>query len=95
MKKITTTITRKGQVTLPAEVRRVLGVKRGDSVVFTEEGGEVRLAPAAFSLESAYGSVKPSKRPEDFDQISRIAKEAKADKTVRELGGGLSACPVG
>ena len=86
MREITTTVTQRGQVTIPAEVRRVLGVKHRDKVTFTIEHGEVRLAPAAFSLESAYGSVKPSKRPEDFDEVSRIAKETKAEKTVRELG---------
>ena len=85
MKEITTTITQRGQVTIPAEVRRVLGVKHRDKVTFTIKDGEVRLAPASFSLESAYGSVKPSKKPEDFDEVSRTAKEAKAEETVREL----------
>ena len=89
MKEFTTTITQRGQVPIPAEVRRVLGVKHGDKVAFTIEDGEVRLAPAAFSLESAYGSVEPSRKPEDFDEVSRTAREAKAEKTVRELGGGL------
>ena len=56
-----------------------------DKVAFTIEDGEVRLAPASFSLESVYGSVKPSKKPEDFDEVSRTAKDAKAEKTAREL----------
>ena len=86
MRQITTTVTQRGQVTIPAEVRRVLGVKHRDKVTFTIKNGEVRLAPAAFSLESAFGSVKPSKSPEDFDEVSRLAKEAKVEKTVRELG---------
>ncbi len=85
MKEITTTITQRGQVTIPVEVRRVLGVKPRDKVTFSIEDGKVRLAPVTFSLESAYGSVKPSGKPEDFDELSRIAKEAKAEKTVREL----------
>ena len=86
MKEFTTTITQRGQVTIPAEVRRVLGVKHKDKVAFTIKDGEVHLAPAAFSLESAYGSVKPSRKPEDFDEVSRAAKEAKAEKTVRNMG---------
>ncbi len=86
MKEITTTITQRGQVTIPAEVRRALGVKPRDKVAFTIEDDGVRLAPASFSLESVYGSVTPSKRPEDFNEISRIAKEARAEKTARELG---------
>ena len=85
MKEITTTITQRGQVTVPAEVRKVLGVKPRDKVTFTIEDGEVRLAPVSFSLESAYGSVKPSTKPEDFDGIARVAKEGKAERTAQEL----------
>ena len=40
---------------------------------------------APFTLESAYGSVQPSSEPEDFDAITRAAKDAKAAKTAREL----------
>ena len=85
MKKIVTTITQRCQVTIPAEVRRVLGVKPRDKVAFTIEEGGVRLAPASFSLESAYGSVKSLEKPENFEKISRSAKEAKAQKTARAL----------
>ena len=85
MKKIVTTLTRRSQVNIPAEVRRVLGVKPGDKVAFTIENGGVRLAPASFSLESAYGSVKPVETPENFEEISRTAKNAKAERTVRAL----------
>ena len=85
MKEIVTTITQRSQVTIPAEVRRVLGVKPRDKVAFTIEDGGVRLAPAPFSLESAYGSVKSVEKPENFEEISRTAKEAKAEKTVRAL----------
>ena len=48
---------------------------------------EVRLAAGSFSLESAYGSVKPSRKPESFDKIARRAKDAKAEETARELKG--------
>lgn len=41
------------------------------------------LEPAAYSLESAYGSVQPSRRPEDFDELSRGARDAKAKRTLQ------------
>ena len=56
----------------------MLGVEPRNKVAFTIENGEVRLAAASFSLESAYGSVKPSRRPENFEEIIRAAKEGKA-----------------
>ena len=71
----------------PVEVRRLLGLKPRDEVAFTIEGGEVRWAASSFSLESGYGSVQPSRNPEDFDKVSQDAKEAKAQETTRELSG--------
>ena len=51
----------------------------------TDDSNRVRSIVHSFSLESAYGSVKPSQCPEDFKEISRIAKEDKAEQTAREL----------
>lgn len=85
MKQVTTTLIQRSQVTVPVEVRRVLGLKLRDKVAFTIEDEEVRLTPASYSLESTYGSVQPSGKPEDFSDISRASKAAKAEKTVREL----------
>lgn len=38
-------ITSKGQITVPREVRRVLGVRVGDRLVFEHEGASVRVRP--------------------------------------------------
>src|SRR3989337_3973838 len=37
------TVTSKGQVTLPASIRRKLGLRKGSKLIFLEEGREVRL----------------------------------------------------
>ena len=85
MKEITTTLTQRSQVTVPAEVRRLLGLKPRDKVTFTIAEGEVRLKPVAYSLESAYGSVEPSRRPEDFDELSRVARDTRAERTLQKM----------
>ena len=79
------TITRKGQVTIPAEIRRALHLKEGDTVAWHQDGDEVRLTPARFTLESALGSVEPHQRPEDFATLEQAAKAAKARATMVEL----------
>ena len=67
-------------------MRSLLGLKPRDNVTFTiGESGEVHLDAAPFNLESAYGSVKPTSDGEDFKDISRNAKDAKAEQTAREL----------
>ena len=40
-------ITTRGQITLPAEIRKKLGVKDGDKVIFLEENGRVVIENAA------------------------------------------------
>lgn len=59
------TITQKGQITLPAKMRKELGLKPNQKVIIRKDKAEitVKAAPDVFSL---YGSVKPKKRPEDF-----------------------------
>ena len=40
-------ITMRGQITIPAEIRRKLGVKDGDKVIFLEENGRIIIENAA------------------------------------------------
>jgi AbrB family looped-hinge helix DNA binding protein len=40
-------ITSRGQITIPIDVRKKLGVKEGDKVVFIEDGGRFVVANAA------------------------------------------------
>lgn len=77
MKEILSTITSKGQVTIPAEVRKHLGVKTRDKVVFViESEGTVRLrAPRYTSIASLRGAAGSLKKPLSFQQMRAIAHE--------------------
>ena len=47
-------ITTRGQITIPAEIRKKLGVRDGDKVIFLEENGRIIIENAAMiSLRSA------------------------------------------
>jgi AbrB family looped-hinge helix DNA binding protein len=82
------TMTQRSQVTVPAEVRRVLGLKPRDQVAFEIDGEEVRLKPVKWTLESVAGSVEPlSDGPQDFDEQIRQAKEEHAERYVRKMMG--------
>lgn len=87
MREFISTITQRGQVTIPTEVRQLLGLKARDKVAFEIDNNQVKLVPAKFTLESAYGSVKPFRRPEDFKEISRAAKEDHVKKAMRKMCG--------
>lgn len=59
-----TTMTQKGQVTIPVLVRNALGLKRGDQVQFTLKKKVVQIKPAKkFSIMSLYGSLKSKVKP--------------------------------
>jgi AbrB family looped-hinge helix DNA binding protein len=47
MREYVTVITRKGQITLPADVRRTMGLVQGDRVaVKVDDDGQVSISPA-------------------------------------------------
>ncbi|MGH9547469.1 MAG: AbrB/MazE/SpoVT family DNA-binding domain-containing protein [Terriglobales bacterium] len=56
------TITSKGQITVPREVRRALGVRSGDKLLFESDGKGIRVRPvrskSAFSKYRGIGNPK-------------------------------------
>ncbi len=85
MKQFDTTITQRGQVTLPAEVQRVLGVKPREKVTFQVEGNEVRVVPSRFTVESVRGSVAPLKERRSLDRLYQDAGDEYAQRIVAQL----------
>jgi AbrB family looped-hinge helix DNA binding protein len=72
------TVTSKGQVTIPKEVRRELGIRQGSRIVFATKNGKAELrvlhrAPVA--IESGYGMLGGRGRhlSADFDAASLLA----------------------
>ena len=84
MKEIAATVTQRSQVTLPAEVRRLLGIKARDKVIFAIEDDQVRLLPATFTLETAAGSVEALGRPVEVEELIREAKKEKVERDRRK-----------
>ena len=70
----TSTITRKGQVTIPKAIRDTLGIKEGDSVFFVQRGNEVVLKVLHGTILDLRGSV-PVTAPQDFEEVRRQVKE--------------------
>jgi AbrB family looped-hinge helix DNA binding protein len=80
MQEYLSTVTRKGQVTIPQSIRKLLGVKPYDRVAFRVNEGRVELLASPISLEAAYGAVKPRARPESWKAVRRIAREEQAQR---------------
>jgi len=78
-------MTKKGQVTIPVEIRHLLGLKAKDKVAFRIDEDSIQLAPAKYTLETVYGIVKPLKEPEDFKKLKQMAIKEHAKKVIEEM----------
>lgn len=75
MKGSVATVTAKGQVTIPAEIRKALGLKPGDKAAFVYDEKGVRIEKSSSPLRLGFGAVKPRKKPEDLRQMRRKAQK--------------------
>ncbi|MEO8203762.1 MAG: AbrB/MazE/SpoVT family DNA-binding domain-containing protein [Betaproteobacteria bacterium] len=71
-------VTSKGQVTIPKEVRRELGIRQGSRVSFAVRNGKAEmrvLHRAAEPTVSGFGMLRVRERhlPADFDAASLLA----------------------
>lgn len=87
MRELIATVTERGQVTLPAEVRDLLGLKPRDRVVFAIDDGQVQLKPARFTLDTAFQSVPALPPDVTIEEAIRMAKEERAERDTRKLRG--------
>lgn len=82
MQQLSTTMTRKGQVTVPAELRKKMGLKRGDKVAFVLDDGVVRFERARSVVEMTKGIFKSDAPALSAEELRRAAEEAWADDVV-------------
>ncbi len=73
----TTSVTSKGQVTIPREIRQKLGIRQGTQVEFVLVRGRAELRVHRIpgtAPESGFGMLKPDKPavPADFDPASLL-----------------------
>lgn len=75
------TLTSKGQLTLPKDVREALGVGPGDRVDFVRmEDGNFAVMPATVPLKSLKGILGKRKMPVTLEEMDKaIARGAKGE----------------
>lgn len=77
VKTFAATVTSKGQMTIPVEVRRYLDLKESDKVIVSiTEDGVVQLSKPRYpDLKSLRGAAGKLDRPLPWDEVIRIARE--------------------
>lgn len=74
------TITSKGQTTIPKEIRDFLKLKPNDKLFYILEDGKVLLKPIHGDILQLRGSVAPKERPADFEKIRQETRKKIARK---------------
>ncbi|MGH2537466.1 MAG: AbrB/MazE/SpoVT family DNA-binding domain-containing protein [Candidatus Promineifilaceae bacterium] len=87
MKEHFSLVTRKGQITIPAEIRRALDLQEGDTVALVMEGEQVRLWPTEGVVARTAGLLKGG-GPVLTAEEEREAVEQAIAEDVAERGEG-------
>ncbi len=79
----TSTLTKKGQITIPKEIREELGLKEHDRVNFVKKGKEIIIKPIRGNILDLKGSVIPKNKPEDFEKVRMVTRKIVAKKVAK------------
>jgi AbrB family looped-hinge helix DNA binding protein len=78
MKVETSVVTTKGQLVIPARLRRRFGIKKGTRVTFMEEGGRLIVQPVTRQfIRSLRGSLKG-----EPSALAALLAERKRERTL-------------
>ncbi len=80
-------VTSKGQVTIPIEIRKKLGIKNGDKILFVEEAGKI------YMLNSSMDALREAQRAftgeaerlglRDDNDVMEMLKEIREESVVK------------
>ena len=93
MTRATGVVTRKGQVTIPAEARRALGIKEGDQVSFVWEDSSLKLERVQSRTDCTRGIFKHVARGLTREQEKEAFEQAVADEVAESYRYYASAWP--
>jgi len=83
----TATVTSKGQITIPADVRRSLNVQTGDRVEFVQiEPGRFEILAATRSVRELKGMFGKAARTVSIEEMNRTIAERGAAAGLRSRG---------
>lgn len=80
-------VTRKGQITIPAEFRKALGLREGDKVALSLEEGNVRLSPTEGVVAKTAGVFRTDEPAKSAEELRVLAEEAIAQDVMERAGG--------
>ena len=78
-------VTSKGQITIPVAIRRALGIKDGDKVMFIQQEGKVVMMNASLDAlleaQQAFSGVAEETGLKDDQDVVDMVKEIRAERS--------------
>ena len=75
-------LTKKGQTTIPKEIRAFLKLEAEDKILYQVENDKVIIRPLKGSILDLRGSIKTEEKPVDFERIRKETTKKMARKIV-------------
>jgi antitoxin PrlF len=82
MTDLLSSVSPKGQVTIPAGIRAMLGVRPRDKVAFRVEDGVVKIAAVKSPLDASYRAVPPLRSPVSLEEMEEIVSDEAAQQAI-------------
>lgn len=80
-------VTSKGQVTIPIEIRKKLGIKNGDKILFVEESGRIYMMnssmDALLEAQKAFAGEAERLGLKDDDDVMAMIKELREESVEK------------
>lgn len=75
------TLTSKGQITIPKDVRERLGIDAGDRIEFVEiEPSVFKIVPATMDIRDLKGIIPKPKKPVSLQSMDEAIRKRAGDK---------------
>ncbi len=80
-------VTSKGQITIPVEIRKKLGIKNGDKILFIEEAGKIYMInssmDALHEAQKAFAGEADRLGLKNDDDVMTMIKELRKESVVK------------
>lgn len=82
----TSTITSKGQTTIPADIRNLLNLKTGDKIrFFVQENGHITIVPLTVSLSDLKGILPKPQKAVTIEEMNEAVKKHAAERYISSI----------
>ncbi len=86
IRRYSSSVSPKGQITLPIEIRRELNIGAKDRVDIEMQDGQIRIVPRRYTVRSASGAVSRPGFQYVEGETERIAKDERALEYIKKFG---------